>query len=148
MIATHTIKIKTKHGEHEIFISPLLLQSKTFPDFKSGTITLCKIYFYENLKDDDYKKGVQQEFPQYLSSDKYVINYGQDFEKYYLGSYNVDFETKHCWEWEGKLGGLNEEEIKVLGETLFDPESIGRNITIFTPTRPSDFNLGKLHYPI
>jgi len=148
MIATHTIKIKTEQGEREIFISPISLQSKTFPDFKSGTITLCRIYFYEKLQDDDYRKGVQQEFPQYLSSDKYVINYGQDFEKYYLGSYNVDFETKRYWDWEGKPGGLNEEEIQTLGDSLFDPGSIGRDITIFTPTRPSDFNLGKLQYPI
>ncbi|HTI59468.1 hypothetical protein [Mucilaginibacter sp.] len=148
MLNTTTIKIKTERGEREIFISPFLLQSKTHPDFKSGTFTLHKVYFYSELDDNDYKKNLKQEFPEYLNSDKYIINYGQDFEKYYLGSFFVDFETKHCWDWQGKLDGLNDAEVKALGESLFDEKSIGRTIILFTPTRPSDFDLGKLHYPI
>lgn len=145
MLSTFTIKIKTEKGEREIYISPLSLQSKTPPDLKSGTV--CKIYFYDQLRDDEYLRNLKQEFPQYLSSDKYIINYGQDFEKYYLGSMYIDFETKRYWEWEGKPGGLGELEVRALCEAFFNQQSEKR-ITIFTPTIPSDSNLGKLQYPI
>lgn len=147
MVSTFTIKIKTEKGEREIYISPFLLQSPP-TNVKSGTITVCRIYFYDQLKDDDYINGVKQEFPQYLDSDKYVINYGQDFEKYYLGSLYIDFETKSYSDWEGKHDGLDQVEIKALGDALFDEQSIRKSIVLFTPTRPSDFNLGKLQYPI
>jgi|SRR5579863_895805 len=139
MLSTFTIKIKTEKGEREIYISPFLLQSKTRPDLKSGTIN--KIYFYDQLKDDQYDAAVEQDsYLKRVRTDKNVLNYGQDFEKYYLGSVYIDFETKHFWEWEGKPDGLSEQEAKLLGESFFDPEYEKRNVVIFTPTRPSDFN--------
>lgn len=142
MLSTQTITINTKNGEREIFIAPFSLHSKTRPDLKPGSIH--KLHFYDQLRDDAYEENLKQEvLPDKFRSDEYIINYGQDFEQYYLGSLNFDFETRRYWQWEGKQGdGLNDEEVKTLGESLFAPQSKMRNVVMLTPTRPSDFNLG------
>jgi hypothetical protein len=43
---------------------------------------------------------------------------------------------------------LTEQDVKSLGENLFNPNVKSRQFTLFTPTRPSDFNTGKLRYKI
>jgi hypothetical protein len=80
----------------EVYVSPFLLHAKVRPDIKSGP--LDKLYFYRNLVDDEYKTGIEkEEMSNKLKSDGYVINFGLDFERYYLGSLNVDFENKRFW---------------------------------------------------
>lgn len=75
-----------------------------------------------------------------LKFDHYVINYGQDFETYYLGGLNVDFDSKRYWNWERGTKIFSEQDIIRFAELLFDPHVSTRYVTIFTPTRPSDFN--------
>ncbi|QEM13173.1 hypothetical protein [Mucilaginibacter rubeus] len=141
MLNSYTINLQTEAGEKEIFISPFLLQSKIPPNLKSGNIE--KLFFYIELKDDSYKAALEQEeLSDRFKTDEFIINVGQDFEKYYLGSFRVDFQEKRCSQWEGKTGILTEQEIKTLGESLFNPSAKSRRITLFTPTRPSDFNFG------
>lgn len=142
MLNGPVITIKTEIGELEIFVSPLLLQSKEPPNIKSGKIAV--LYFYDQLRDEEYKAIVEKDddLTERSKSENYVINYGQDFGKHYLGSMYVDFETKRYWQWEGNSNKLSEQDVKVLGESLFDPEAQTRTFTLFTPTRPSDINLG------
>jgi hypothetical protein len=144
MLNSCIITIKTESGDREIFVSPLLLQAKEPPNIKSGKIGI--LYFYDQLRDDACKAMLETEvLPEEFKSDRYVINYGQDFEKYYLGSLHVDFDAKRYWQWEGKTSKLSEQDVKVLGESLFDPHAQSRPATLFTPTRPSDFNLIKIN---
>jgi len=140
MLNSVTINLKIGNIEHEVFVSPFLLQAKKLPDdLKSGK--LSKLYFYYHLRDDAYIANLEHEVVnEKFKSPNYLINYGQDFEKYYLGSLCVDFDNKRYWQWEGS-DVLNEEDIKFLGEAIFNPESQSR-VTLFTPTRPSDFNFG------
>jgi hypothetical protein len=140
MLSSYIITIKIESGECEIFVSPLLLQSKKRPDMKSGKIET--LYFYGQLRDEDYMAMLEQEvWAAEFKSNSYIINYGQDFEKYYLGSLCVDFDTKRYWQWEGKSSKLGELDVKIIGESLFDPQTQKHQVTMFTPTRPSDFNL-------
>jgi hypothetical protein len=141
MLNFFAITIQTENGERDIYVSPLLLQAKEPPNLKSGP--LHKLYFYKELNDADYKaKLAEDEIGSRFKKDNYIINLGQDFEKYYLGSLNVDFETKRYWQWEGKLGSLTQKEVKSLGESLFNSQGKSRSVILFTPTRPSDFNFG------
>ena len=143
MLNSHIITIETASGRHEIFVSPLLLQSKELPDIKSGKIAI--LYFYDQLRDDDYRAMLEKEtLPEQFKSDRYIINYGQNFEKYYLGSLHVDFATKRYWQWEGKSDEFNEHDIKILAESIFYPQTQSRPVTLFTPTRPADFNFGSI----
>ena len=101
MLSGPVITIKTEIREREIFVSPLLLQSKEQPDIKTGKIVI--LYFYDQLRDDAYKAMIEKDdLPERFRSDKYIVNYGQDFGEYYLGSMYVDFETKSYWQW-GKV---------------------------------------------
>ncbi|SDP01548.1 hypothetical protein SAMN05428975_0021 [Mucilaginibacter sp. OK268] len=142
MLNSYIITIPIESGDCEIFVSPFLLQSKEPPNIKSGKIEI--LYFYGQLRDDAYKARLEQEvLPEKFKSDTYIINYGQDFEKYYLGSLHVDFDTKHYWQWEAKSSKLSEQDVKVLAESLFDPQlPHSKPVTLFTPTRASDINLG------
>ncbi|MFC0518570.1 hypothetical protein ACFFGT_30425 [Mucilaginibacter angelicae] len=145
MLTFNTISIQTENGEQEIYISPFLLQSKKPPDIKSGRLE--KLYFYKELIDADYKAALErEEMNSRFKTDEYVLNLGQDFEKYYLGSLHVDFDSKRYWQWEGKPGLLTEQDIKTLGENLFNPHAKLRRVTLFTPTRPSDFNFGRTRF--
>jgi hypothetical protein len=141
MLSCSTIFLITANGEREILVSPLLLQSKEPPDVKSGKIVI--LFFYEHWIDEEYRLNLKQErIPDDHKTDSHLINYGQDFNKYYLGSLNIDFDTRRCWDWTGPAGKLDEREIEALVKALFDPEKKSRRITIFSPTRASDFNLG------
>ena len=143
MLNSIIITLNTEEGELEIFVSPLLLQSKERPNIKSGKIGI--LYFYEQIRDEDYMANLEQEvLAEEFKSDRYIVNYGQDFAKHYLGSLCVDFDTKRYWQWEGNSNKLSEQDVKVLGESLFDPRGQSRPVTMFTPTRPSDFNLGMM----
>ncbi len=137
MLFTNIITVKLESGEREIFLSPFRFQSKDRPTLKSGKIEI--IYFYDHVNDNNYKAMLEQDdVDEKFRSDQYIINYGQDFEKNYLGSLHVDFDEKRCWQWEGKL---NEQDAKILAECLFDPDLRSRKVTLFTPTRASDINL-------
>ncbi len=107
---------------------------------KTGKIEV--LYFYDQLKDEEYKINFEQEIlADKFKADRYIINYGEDFEKYYLGSLHVDFETKLYKDWKGKEDKLSEQDVMVLADTLFNPGTRARQVTMFTPTRPSDFNI-------
>lgn len=141
MLNFYTVKIQTQNGEMDVYVSPFLLQSKVLPDIKSGPIH--KLYFYRNLIDEEYQAAIREEVISYkFKSDEYVINFGQDFERYYLGSLKVDFENKRFWEWEGNSNQFSSEAVQALGETLFNPIGKSRRVVLFTPTRPTDFNFG------
>jgi hypothetical protein len=137
------LTIKVEGGEREIYVSPVMLQSKEPPDIKSGPIG--RLYFYDPLRDDHYRENLKKDpIDERFKSNSYIINYGQDFEKFYLGSLWVDFDTKRHWQWEGNSSRLCEQEVNALGKLLFNSYSETRNVTIFTPTRPSDINLSRM----
>ena len=145
MLNTFTISIHAQNGELEVYVSPFLLHSKVRPDIKAGP--LHKLYFYRDLIDDEYQAGIaREEISDQFKTTDYVINFGQDFEKYYLGSLNVDFESKRFWQWDGYSDQLTDEDVQTLGKSLFTPSTKHRQVVLFTPTRPSDFNLGKIRF--
>jgi hypothetical protein len=144
MLNSYILTIKTESGEREIFVSPFLLHSKVRPDITSGKIDI--LYFYDQMQGKDYKAMLEREdLDEKFKSDRYIINCGQDFEKHYIGSFRVDLDKKYYWDWEGKSGNeMIEQDVKILAKTLFNPESSSRPVTIFTPTRASDINLGRM----
>jgi hypothetical protein len=138
MLLTKCIIIHSKEGKREILVSPFLLQSKELPDIKSGKLN--KLFFYENWIDDEYKANLNQEYlDERFKTDRYLINFGQDFGRYYLGCLSIDVDTKRYWDWQGGYGKFDDNEVKILGESLFDLDAESRKITVFTPTWPSDF---------
>jgi len=141
MLRSFIITITLENIEYNIFVSPFSLHSKKRPEVKSGKIE--KLFFYNNLKDADYVTNlIQQNFiDQEYNSEKYIINYGQDFEKYYIGSFHVDVDKKLFWQWEGNSNKFNEQDVKVLADSLFNHNSNHKSIIMFTPTNPSDINL-------
>jgi hypothetical protein len=139
MLNFYAVTIQTESGERAIYVSPLLLQSKKPPNLKSGKLE--KLYFYSELMDEDYYKGLELYEMKNLDLPDYcIINYGQDFEKYYIGSFHVDYDPRSYWQWEGTSIPFNENDVKALAECLFTPDSKSRRATIFTPTPPSAFN--------
>jgi len=142
MLNSFIITITIESIEYNIFVSPFSLHSKEQRDFKSGKIE--KLFFYNQLKDDEYEAKLQQNFiDKKFFSDKYIINYGQKFEKYYLGSFNVDFDSKRFWQWERNSNNFREQDAKILADSLFNHSSKHQSIIMFTPTMPSDINLIK-----
>lgn len=147
MLNSSTITIETETGEQEIYISPFLLQAEEPPNLKSGIIE--KLYFYKDLNDDAYKTALALEPMRHqFKTDDYILNLGQNFENYYLGSFHIDFKNRRCWQWEGKPNMLTEHDVKNLSENLFNPGVKSRPFILFTPTRQSDFNTGRLRYKI
>jgi hypothetical protein len=143
MLNSYIITIKTKTGVREVFVSPFLLQSKVEPDIKTGEHDIRILYFYADLRDTAYWEMLEREeiLKEEWKSDRFIINWGQDFEKYYLGSLCIDYEAQRFWQWEGKSGNFSDEDVTVLGKSLFNPESQTKKVLMFTPTRPSDFKL-------
>jgi hypothetical protein len=141
MISTETITIDTDNGKREILTSPVLLQSKEPPVTKFGKIV--KLHFYDNWIDDEYQQNIKQEpvADEFKTAD-HLINFGQ----FYLGSLDVNFETRTVLEWQGEPGKMNDIEVELLKKSFFNPDSVSRRIVIFTPTRPADFNHGNLKY--
>ncbi|MGV3541249.1 MAG: hypothetical protein ACO1OQ_15645 [Rufibacter sp.] len=136
------ITIPIKGIDYEIFVSAFPLHSKGKLDIKSGQIE--KLFFYNQLKDNEYKTKSQQNFiDNKFISDDYIINFGQDFEKYYLGSFNVNFDSNSFWQWEGNTNKFREEEAGILADYLFNHSSKHQSIIMFTPTKSSDFILTK-----
>lgn len=143
MITSNLIIIASEAGSREIFVSPFLLQFNERPNIKSGPIS--RLYFYEGWNDEEYKANLQREMA-YLSSDfmtnDYIIYYGQDFSKYYIGCLEIDPERKSYRVDTEQEIKLKDEDAVALGESIFNTIAEHRRITLFTPTRPSDFNLG------
>lgn len=143
MLNCYSIILNTGNRKREVLVSPLMLQSMEPPDIKSGKIN--KLFFYEQWVDEEYKANLKQEhLADEFKTDSYIISYGQDFGKYYLGYLSVDFDNKRYWEWHGQPGKLDDNDVKALGESLFNSDVESRSITIFTPSRPSDFNLRRV----
>jgi hypothetical protein len=91
--------------------------------------------------DDDYNTGLElYEMKNLDLPDYYIINYGQDFERYYIGSFRVDYDTRSYRQWEGTSIPFSKNDVKALAECLFTPDSKSRRATIFTPTPSSAFN--------
>jgi hypothetical protein len=144
MLNSYTITIDTENGIREIFVSPFLLQSKEEPDIQTGEHNIQVLYFYDNLRDDDYWTMLEQGevFKEEWKSDRFIIDWGQDFEKYYLGSLYIDYEGQCFSQWEGKSGNFSDKDVNTLGKALFNPKSETHAVLMFTPTRPSNINLG------
>jgi hypothetical protein len=140
MLSTFMFNICIAGEEYQILVSPLSLHSKEQPDIKPGKIN--KLYFYNQLKNDAYKAKIQQlAIQEQFKSDRFIINYGQDFEKYYLGSFYVDVEAKRFWQWEGNSTKFREKDVEFLADFLFNPDFDSQPVILFTPTLPSDINL-------
>lgn len=143
MLNFYALTIQTESGERAIYVSPLLLQSKKRPNLKSGKVE--KLYFYCELMDDDYYTGLElYEMKNLDLPDYYIINYGQDFERYYIGSFRVDYDTRSYRQWEGTSIPFSKNDVKALAECLFTPDSKSRRATIFTPTPPFRFQFYKV----
>ena len=147
MINLLPIPIQTESGEYMVYVSPVLLQPTDRPKFQSGKVG--RLYIYKELRDDEYKSTVDPADLSLLRNpENIVIYYGQDFSKYYLGSFNIDFEHKRYWDWEGNTEQLTTQHIKALASYLFDPPSNQLpQVVLFTPTRPSDINLSVIRKP-
>ncbi|WP_316810298.1 hypothetical protein [Pedobacter heparinus] len=143
MFNSFIITIETEIGVREIFMSPFLLQSKQEPNIKTGEHDIKVLYFYDNLRDQDYLAmlGQKEFFIEEWKSDRYIINWGQDFEKYYLGSLHINYQTQRYWQWEGKSGSFTDKDVKALVDSVLNPQSKIRPVTLVAPTLPSDFNL-------
>lgn len=142
MLRSFTFNLIIKDAEYKIFISPFSLHSREETSIKSGSIT--QLFFYIDMKDDHYKKMIQQdEILRNFESDDYILNFGQDFEKYYLGSSDVDFNNNALNNWNGGSNSkkLSEKDIMKLSEVLFNHSTEHEPIILFTPTKPSDINL-------
>jgi hypothetical protein len=101
--------LKSDDGERFLFISPVLLQSKTMP-----SLFPVKAYVYENLIKEDqlaYLKGKNSGQVEYFGKSKLVITHDQDFEKAYLGSLTVHPDEKIKWHCDDNLTGLSEHDI-------------------------------------
>lgn len=145
MLNFYAITVQTESGDIEVYVSPLLLQSKKAPNLKPGKLE--KLYFYSELMDENYYKGLEQTaVNDHAMQSKYIINYGQDFEGYYIGCFNIDYDTRCYWQWEGKADLFTAQSVKTLAECLFNPNSKSRQAILFTPTPPFDINFIKIPY--
>lgn len=137
MLCTDIITIETGNGSREVLISPLLLQSKEPPDFKSGKIS--ELFLYDKLWVDSYEAIVEKEmFVNEFKSKHYFIDNDTDIEKYYLGCLRIDVDSKLCLSWGDGSGNLTEQEVKVLFGSFFELKS--RRILLLKKTPPSMFN--------
>jgi hypothetical protein len=140
MLNSFIITLTIESIEYQIFVSPFSLHSKEKPEIKSGKIE--KLFFYNQLKDAEYEENIQNNLmDNKFNSENCIINYGQDFKKYYLGSFKLDFDSKRFWEWEGNLSNFREQEAEILANSLFNPSSNHKSIMMFTTTEPSDIKL-------
>jgi hypothetical protein len=142
MISTYSVIFDDGNRKREILLSPVMLHSKERPDIKPSSSV--KLYFYEHWVDDEYKENVSQQknLLAGFEDEKYLINFGQDFSKYYVGSLNVDLEKETYWD--GKSDKLNDDQLKLLAESILSKNGERRHIIIFTPTPPSAFHLTKI----
>jgi len=139
MIGALIMIINTENGIREILLCPIMLQSKNpLADIKDRKFT--KLFFYEHWMDEAYKANLNGEYlPEDFKTEKYLINYGQDFSKYYLGYINVDLDNKTY--------GIPEDHadkmdiLHALGDLYFDEHTEPRLVIIMTPTRPSDIHI-------
>ncbi len=135
MLNSYIIIIQEDDKNREVFVSPFSLHSKERPQIKSGKIEV--LYFYENLRDNKYWAMLEKEvLAEKFKSDGYIINYGQDFGEYYLGSLRIDYDTKRYWQ----PDKMNEQDANILGKALFDAGSLTNPVIMSTLTRPTDFN--------
>lgn len=140
MLMSSTLTITIKHIEYNIFFSPFSLHIKEVPKFKDGKIE--KLFFYNNLKDQAYSTLVKQHDKiNQFESDDCVLNLGQDFGKYYLGSSDIDTENKVLSNWQGNLHAFTTEELALIADALFNPNNFLKPTRLFTPTTPSAINL-------
>ncbi|MFI5136509.1 MAG: hypothetical protein ACHQIM_01695 [Sphingobacteriales bacterium] len=101
--------LKSDNEERFLFISPVLLQSKTMP-----SLFPVKAYVYENLIKEDqwaYLKGKSSRLVEYSGKSQIVIKHDQDFEKAYLGSLTVHPDEKVKWHCDDNLDGLSKHDI-------------------------------------
>lgn len=145
MLNTFIIPIYADGKDYQILVSPFSLHLFNQSKLISGKIE--KLYFYNNLRDDNYltmlkKTGISEKF----TSDEFIVHIGQDFGEYYLGSVQIDIEKGTYWDWEGKLSLFPEEQLIILAESAFHSGINCKPVTLLTPTRPSDlnFSLGPL----
>ena len=136
---TEVIILNTVNGKREILPIPFMLQSKNpFTDMKDGKFS--KMFFYEHWMDEAYIANLEQEvLPDEYKTEKYLIDYGQDFEQYYLGYLNVDFENRSYSIPIDQMDKID--DLKAIGDLLFKQDRETRIVTIFKPIRPSDINL-------
>lgn len=148
IIGAEVIILNTEGGKREILAMPIMLQSENLradlkalaDNIKDGKI--IKLFLYEHWIDNEYKASLEREYA-YLQDDfkteKYLINYGQDFSRYYLGYLYVDRGNKSYSLPEGQAHKAD--DLNAVGEMFFSQDKESREITIFTPTRPDDIKV-------
>ncbi|MCF8254789.1 MAG: hypothetical protein K9H61_06315 [Bacteroidia bacterium] len=128
--------------EHTIYASPIGIHLKKQATIKSGKVE--KLFFYSDLRDSKYQSLVDKnEIYSSVKFGKSILNIGQDFEEYYLGSFQLDYDEKKFWDWRGKSSNFGEKEVVILAEALFNQKTEFKKILIFTPTLPSQLNFKK-----
>lgn len=149
--AVEIIILNTENGKREILPTPLMLHSKNLREeikslaekMKGGKIV--KLFLYEHWVDDQYKATLEREYsylPDDFKTEKFLINYGQDFGKYYLGYLYADFDNKSCSIPEDQADKAD--DLKLIGDLFFSEDRESRTITIFTPTRPDDIKIAQM----
>ncbi|MEZ4803906.1 MAG: hypothetical protein R2852_00050 [Bacteroidia bacterium] len=152
IINAEIIILNTDHRKREILTSAFMLHSKNTLDALNemkGLVAdmnaskVIKLFLYENWIDEEYNENLKQKFiPNDLKTDKYLINYGQDFGKYYLGYLSVDFINKTHWipvEPGDKIDNL-----KAIGDALFSQNKESRRIIIMNVTTPDDLKVKRM----
>jgi hypothetical protein len=110
MLSCFAIILNTENGKREILVTPFPLQSTEPPKIKSGKIS--KLFFYENWDYDEYRANLNQEhIAEKFKTDRFILNVGQDFGKYYLGCLSVDADSKRYWGWQGSFGKLDDDAL-------------------------------------
>ncbi|MDI1233563.1 MAG: hypothetical protein PSX81_04725 [bacterium] len=139
MIGADVIILNTKNGRREILPCPfMLISDDPFSYMEDGKFN--KLFFYEHWIDEAYKANLADEIlPDEFKTEKHLIDFGQDFNKFYIGYLNVDFDNKSYSIPIDQQGRID--DLKAIGEVLFKDDTETRRIIIFKPTRPSDINL-------
>lgn len=140
MIHLNTITIPAPGGTREIYITPVKLNLEELRNIEFGEFK--KLYIYDDLMGGTYTSAMPREFlPLSPRSKDFLIYYGQNFEDYYLGEFDVDFDNKVYTNWKGNFEKFNEEDQRNFGEHLWGSQTNSRTVTIFTPTKASDINV-------
>ena len=139
MVSLIPFIIPEKKGDREVYISPIMLHSKELNKIKADKIE--KLYVYSDLKDENYRGNALTDSLSLSEPENWIIHDGQNFEDYYLGQCDIDFDKKSYSNWRGKSEDFTERNLEVVANWLFNIQREPRKVILFTPTRASEFNL-------
>lgn len=155
MINIGVITIEGKQGKREIYITPFLFHGEKPFKFKPGKFK--KLYLYDDLRDEEYYANMPVEVSKMLSMlrvdepndtsnrkmsfEKTVVYYGQSFEPYFLGVFDINFDKKTYSNWKGSQREFTEEDLKLIVDQLLLEKREPDYRTIMQLTLPSDINV-------